>query len=102
MLEPHRERVAAAARRLADQGLASGTAGNLSERDGRLIAVSPTGAVFERLQADDVAVVDLDGEQVDGPLAPTSELELHLGVYARNRAGAVVHAHPPVATAWRA
>jgi L-fuculose-phosphate aldolase len=99
MLEPHCERVAAAARRLADQGLASGTAGNLSERDGRLIAISPTGAVFEHLQADDVAVVDLDGKQVDGPLAPTSELGLHLGVYARNRAGAVVHAHPPVGTA---
>jgi L-fuculose-phosphate aldolase len=99
MLEPDRERVAAGARRLADQGLASGTAGNLSARDGALVAISPTGAVFERLQADEVAVVDLDGKQVAGPLAPTSELELHLGVYARYGAGAVVHAHPPVGTA---
>jgi L-fuculose-phosphate aldolase len=99
MLEPHRERVAAAARRLAEKGLVAGTAGNVSEREGGLVAISPTGAVLERLRAQHVAVVRLDGTQVDGPLAPTSELELHLGVCARYGAGAVVHAHPPVATA---
>jgi L-fuculose-phosphate aldolase len=99
MLDPHRERVAAAARRLAREGLVSGTAGNISERDGRLAAISPTGAVLERLRAEDVAVVKLDGERVEGRFAPTSELDLHLGVYGRYGAGAVVHAHPPVATA---
>jgi L-fuculose-phosphate aldolase len=46
-----------------------------------------------------VAVVDLDGEQVGGDLRPTSELGLHLGVYRRYGAGAVVHTHPPYATA---
>ncbi|MGO9883972.1 MAG: class II aldolase/adducin family protein [Solirubrobacteraceae bacterium] len=99
MLERQRERVAAAGRRLADRGLVAGTAGNVSEREGGLVAISPTGAVLERLRAQDVAVVELDGTQVDGPLTPTSELELHLGVCARYGAGAVVHAHPPVATA---
>jgi L-fuculose-phosphate aldolase len=99
MLEPNRERVAAAARRLADEGLVSGTAGNVSERHGDHVAVTPTGAVLQRLKPEDVAVVDLDGTQFGGPLAPTSELALHLGAYARYGAGAVVHAHPPVATA---
>jgi L-fuculose-phosphate aldolase len=46
-----------------------------------------------------VAVVDRAGSQVDGPLAPTSELDLHLGAYERFGAGAVVHTHAPFATA---
>ena len=94
-----RERVAAAARRLADEGLVLGTAGNLSERVGELIAVTPTGAVLSTLIADQVPVVDLDGEPVEGDRAPTSELELHLGIYDRYGAGAVVHTHAPIATA---
>jgi len=44
-------------------------------------------------------LVDLDGALVDAPLAPTSELPLHLAVYRRFAAGAVVHTHPPMATA---
>jgi L-fuculose-phosphate aldolase len=99
MLERERERVAAAARRLAAGGLVTGTAGNLSERAGELVAVTPTGARLEEVTATDVAVVDLAGEQRDGELAPTSELGLHLGIYRRYAAGAVVHTHAPFATA---
>ena len=44
-------------------------------------------------------MVDLNGHQVDGDLAPTSEIDLHLGVYRRYEAGAVVHTHAPMATA---
>jgi L-fuculose-phosphate aldolase len=99
MLERERERVAAAGRRLAAAGLVLGTAGNISERAGDLIAVTPTGAELVSLDAQDVTVVDLDGAQVDGALAPTSELALHLGVYRRFGAGAVVHTHAPMGTA---
>jgi L-fuculose-phosphate aldolase len=99
MLEPERDRVARAARRLAADGLVTGTAGNLSLRAGDLIAVTPTGAELHSLNADDVAVVDLDGEHVGGDLEATSELGLHLGVYRRYEAGAVVHTHAPFATA---
>jgi L-fuculose-phosphate aldolase len=91
--------VAAAARLLATRGLVVGTAGNLSERVGDMVALTASGAVLERLTADQVVAVDLDGTQVDGELAPTSELELHLGVYRRYRVGAVVHTHAPRATA---
>lgn len=94
-----RERVAAAARRLADGGLVLGTAGNISERVGDLVAVTPTGAVLEQLTAEEVAVVDLDGQPIEGRLEPTSELGLHLGVYREFSAGAVIHTHPPMATA---
>ena len=98
-LERERERVAAASRLLAAKGLVLGTAGNLSERNGDLVAITPTGAKLEGLSAEEVAVVDLAGEHVDGALAATSELNLHLGVYERYGAGGVVHTHSPMATA---
>ena len=94
-----REAVAAAARRLAAEKLVIGTAGNVSARDGDVVAITPTGAVLERLAADQVAVVDLDGHQTGGDLQPSSELGLHLGVYRRYHAGGVVHTHAPMATA---
>jgi L-fuculose-phosphate aldolase len=99
ILGSERQRVADAARQLAADGLVLGTAGNVSERSGDLVAVTPTGAVLEQVTADDVVVVDLDGALVDGDLAPTSELGLHLGAYRRYEVGAVVHAHSPFGTA---
>jgi L-fuculose-phosphate aldolase len=99
MLERERERVAAASRRLAQEGLVLGTSGNISERAGDYVAITPTGAALAQLRPDDVTVVDLDGKHADGELAATSELGLHLGVYRRYHAGAVVHAHPPIGTA---
>src|SRR5205085_4299951 len=79
--------------------LVVGTAGNVSARAGEKIAITPTGAALESLTADQVAVVDFDGQQVAGELEPTSELDLHLGVYRRYDAGAVVHTHARMATA---
>jgi L-fuculose-phosphate aldolase len=99
MLEDERERVARAARQLASAGLVIGTAGNVSARAGELVAITPTGAELGTLTSAEVAVVDLDGEQRDGELEPTSELELHLGIYHRYDAGGVVHTHAPYATA---
>lgn len=94
-----REAVAAAARRLAAEGLVIGTAGNVSARAGELVAITPTGASLEDLRAEQVTIVDLDGEHADGALGASSELGLHLGVYHRYDAGAVVHTHAPMATA---
>src|SRR5436305_15232401 len=99
MLEREREQVAAASRRLAAEGLVVGTAGNVSARAGDRVAITPTGAVLGGLEPDQVSVVDLDGAPLGGDLAPTSELALHLGVYRRFDAGAVVHTHAPLATA---
>lgn len=99
MLTREREQVAATARRLAAAGLVSGTNGNVSARAGELVAVSPTGAQLAELDPGDVAVVDLGGALRHGSLAPTSELGLHLEVYGRHDAGAVIHTHAPMATA---
>jgi L-fuculose-phosphate aldolase len=94
-----REQVADTSRRLAAAGLVYGTSGNVSARADDRVAISPTGCVLADLTADEVTVIDTEGNVVDGPLAPTSELDLHLGVYSRYGARAVVHTHAPVATA---
>lgn len=94
-----RERVAAVSRELAQRGLVLGTAGNVSAREGDAVAITPTGAVLSEVQASDVAVVDMEGVRLDGPLEPTSEIELHLEVLRRYRTAGVVHTHSPMATA---
>src|SRR5205085_3319046 len=99
VLEAEREHVASACRRLAQEGLVIGTAGNVSARSGDHVAISATGAVLADATPEQVTVVDLDGAVAAGDLHPTSELDLHLGVYRRYDAGAVVHTHAPMATA---
>ncbi|MFF4315309.1 class II aldolase/adducin family protein [Streptomyces sp. NPDC001507] len=98
-LVQERAAVADVCRRLGAAGLLIGTSGNVSVRAGDRIAVTATGAVLAQLTAGQVTVVDLDGQVVAGTLEPTSELDLHLGVYRRFGAGAVVHTHAPMATA---
>ncbi|MGW1621728.1 class II aldolase/adducin family protein [Streptomyces sp. NPDC002172] len=98
-LVQERAAVADVCRRLGAAGLLIGTAGNVSVRVGDRVAVTATGAVLAQLTAGQVTVVDLDGKVVAGTLQPTSELDLHLGVYRRYGAGAVVHTHAPMATA---
>lgn len=99
MLKREREDVARAARELAAAGLVAGTSGNVSARRDDHVAITPTGAVLAELDPEQVTVVDLEGNVADGSLAPTSEIDLHLGIYARYGAGAVVHTHAPIATA---
>ena len=72
-LEALRGRVAAAARRLAEDKLVIGTAGNISARAGDSVAITPTGATLGSLTPEQVAIVDLEGRQTDGPLEPSSE-----------------------------
>ena len=98
-LEGERRRLAHAARQVAARGLVVGTAGNLSARAGELVAITPTGVPLDQLSPEQIVAVDLAGVVVDGHGSPSSEHSLHLGVYERYGAGAVVHAHAPMATA---
>jgi L-fuculose-phosphate aldolase len=100
LLAGTREAIVAACRELSQAGLAVGTAGNVSARYGDLVAVTPSGVRYAELTPELVGVHRLDGTAVEAPLAPTSELPLHLAIYAaRPEAGAVVHTHSPAATA---
>ena len=95
-----RAEVAAVCGQLTTAGLVVGTAGNVSARAGDLIAVTPSGLDYAALSAELVGVHRLDGTAVEAPLAPSSELPLHLAVYAAAGAvGAIVHTHSPAATA---
>ncbi|WP_406265853.1 class II aldolase/adducin family protein [Streptomyces sp. NBC_00191] len=89
----------ATACRTATEGLVVGTSGNVSVRVGPLVLVTPSGVPYDRLTREDAVAVDLDGNQVLGDLAPTSELPLHLELYRHTSAGAVVHTHAVHATA---
>lgn len=82
---------------LAD-GLVVGTSGNISVRRGDLVAVSPSGLGYDELTPELVGVHRLDGTPVDAPLRPTSEMPMHLAVYERTGARAVVHTHSTAAT----
>jgi L-fuculose-phosphate aldolase len=85
---------------MAAKGLVTGTAGNVSARDGSLVAVTPSGVRYSDLTAEDVGLHLLDGTPVEAPRKPTSELPLHLAVYeAFPGAQAIVHTHSAAATA---
>jgi L-fuculose-phosphate aldolase len=99
LLGAEREALAAACHRVAGGGLVVGTAGNLSLRVDDRVVITPTGGALAELTAEMMSVVDLDGELVEGDLAPTSELPLHLSVYQATGAGAVAHAHAMASTA---
>ena len=98
-LEQLRADVVRVCRELASSGLVVGTSGNVSVRAGDLVAVSPSGLDYAELTAELVGVHRLDGTPVDAPLRPTSEMPLHLGIYAATGAGAIVHTHSVAATA---
>lgn len=98
-IEEARAAVAVASRQLANQGLLIGTAGNISMLVEGHVAVTPTGADLSRITPADVTVIGRGGRVVAGHLQPTSEIELHLGIYAEHDAQAVVHTHAPEATA---
>jgi L-fuculose-phosphate aldolase len=83
-------------------GFMPGTSGNLSIRlDRDRLLVTPTSMSKFLLTREDMVIVDLDGRQLEGSRNVTSELSMHLAVYHhRDDVGAVVHSHPPVATAF--
>jgi L-fuculose-phosphate aldolase len=83
-------------------GFTPGTSGNLSVRlDEHRLLVTPTGMSKYLLKADDMVIVDLHGRLLAGTRNVTSEISMHLAVYdRRGDVGAVIHSHPPIATAF--
>jgi len=89
-------------KRLYQLGYMPGMSGNLSVRlaDGRLLA-TPTGKSKFALQCEDLVVVDLEGRQLEGVRRVTSEIGMHVAIYReRVDVQAVIHSHPPIATAF--
>lgn len=88
---------------LVKQGLVIFTFGNASaiDREEGLVAIKPSGVLYEKLSPDDMVIADLDGKIVEGKLRPSSDLATHLLLYREFPAiGGVAHTHSEYATAW--
>jgi L-fuculose-phosphate aldolase len=86
--------------RLVADGLATGSAGNLSVRVGDTMAITPSGLDYGVLEPADICLVPLAGPQRARPAGgearrPSSETPMHAAVYAKTAAAAVVHTHSP-------
>jgi L-fuculose-phosphate aldolase len=81
-------------------GLNQGTAGNVSARTPQGFLISPSGLLFDQLVPEHVVEMDLEGRAASDPIAPSSEWRFHRDIFVnRPEVGAVLHAHPPYATA---
>ncbi len=100
-----REQVCALHAELVRYGLVAWTAGNVSGRvpGEDLFVIKPSGVSYDDLTPASIVVCDLDGNLVDGDLAPSSDTAAHAYVYrSMPDVGGVVHTHSPYATAWAA
>ncbi len=95
--QQEKEAVLATGRDMARKGLVVGSSGNVSMRLGEgqeLLAITPSGKYYDELQADDIQVIDFEGEPVEGDLLPSVETLMHVAAYrARPDVGAFVHTH---------
>jgi ribulose-5-phosphate 4-epimerase/fuculose-1-phosphate aldolase len=103
LLADLRAEVARYARKMYASHLVQATQGNLSARnpDSGLICLTPSGADYELLTAEDIVVVDEAGDVVEGKWKPTTETTLHTLILSRRRdVHCVMHTHSPYATAF--
>ena len=103
MLEQLKQEVLKANLALRDYGLVTLTWGNASgiDRESGLVVIKPSGVGYDVMRAEDMVVLDLDGNVVEGTLNPSSDAPTHLELY-RNfpDIGGVVHTHSIYATAF--
>ena len=81
-------------------GLVTFTWGNVSgiDREKRLVVIKPSGVEYDKLKPEDMVVIDLDGNRVEGELNPSSDTKTHLELYkAFDHIGGIVHTHSPYA-----
>ncbi len=96
-----REKIVEYGKRLVTSKLTKGTGGNLSvyNREKKLFCISPTGIDYFDIRPEDVVVLDLEGNIVDGDKKPSSEVEMHRIFYVnREDIDAIIHTHTMYAT----
>jgi L-fuculose-phosphate aldolase len=97
-----RQAIVEACRAMNALGINQGTSGNISVRHGKIMLISPSAVPYEDMTPEQIAAMPIAGEYGawEGLLPPSTEWRMHLGILrARPEAGAVVHGHPPYATA---
>ncbi|MEH6993275.1 L-ribulose-5-phosphate 4-epimerase [Neobacillus drentensis] len=103
MLEKLKKDVLEANLQLPKHGLVTFTWGNVSgiDRDQGLVVIKPSGVPYEELTLEDMVVVDLEGNIIEGTKRPSSDTPTHLSLYRSfQHVGGIVHTHSPWATAW--
>ena len=103
MLEELKMAVYEANMLLAGSGLVFGTFGNVSgiDRESGIVAIKPSGVDYSVLKAEDIGLVDLDGNVVGGSLRPSSDTPTHIELYkAFPNVGGVCHTHSTYATSF--
>ena len=103
MLEQLKQEVYEANMELPRRHLVTYTWGNVSgiDRARGLFVIKPSGVSYEQLRPEDLVVIDLDGNTVEGKLAPSSDTKTHLALYrAFPSVGGIVHTHSPYVTAY--
>ncbi|MCC0696070.1 L-ribulose-5-phosphate 4-epimerase [Clostridioides sp. ES-S-0048-02] len=103
MLETLKEEVLKANLELPKRGLITYTWGNVSgiDREKGLVVIKPSGVEYDKMTVEDMVVVDLDGNIVDGRLRPSSDTPTHLVLYKEfEELGGIVHTHSSWATTW--
>lgn len=103
MLEQLKKEVLEANLLLPKYNLVTFTWGNVSgiDREKGLIVIKPSGVEYDGMTAEQMVVVDLDGNVVEGDLNPSSDTATHIELYkAFPEIGGVIHTHSPWATSW--
>lgn len=103
MLEKLKEEVYKANMLLPKYGLVTFTWGNVSaiDRESGCFVIKPSGVEYDLLSPDDMVVMDLNGNKVEGSLNPSSDTPTHIELYkAFKNIGGIVHTHSSYATSW--
>lgn len=103
MLKELKKAVYEANMELPRRGLITYTWGNVSgiDREKGLFVIKPSGVDYDKLKPEDMVVMDLQGNKVEGDLNPSSDTATHLELYkAFEGVGGIVHTHSPMATSW--
>ncbi len=101
LMEKERFELIKYGKKLVEAGLTKGTGGNLSIFDRKTgnVAITPSGIDFFDIRPEDIVIIDLDGNIIEGNRTPSSEWEMHLMPYrTRDDIDAVIHAHTMYAT----
>lgn len=103
MLEELKQRVYEANMLLPKYGLVTFTWGNVSEidRESGYFVIKPSGVDYETMTPDDMVVMDLNGNRIEGRYKPSSDTATHIELYKKYPdIGGIVHTHSPEATSW--
>lgn len=101
IVQEYKVMVQQTAQRSYREGLVAGTSGNVSyfDAENRLVYITPSNLDYNIMKPEDIMVIDLDGNVVEGPHKPSSEWRLHAEIYkAKPQVKSVIHTHSPYAT----